>query len=977
MSDCTDRSRFFLFVMEQSNGAGVGNAPQAESGENSQTGAATMTYANLETLTRLNTEDLTSILSTGQRDEGHHYGDSQAGDEPTGFIVAMTSAGDSQSGETYQAGYVVTQAADGDSASVGGAADERDGAAGDADMDPQLAVHTYCKPSMRHVQAETGGGDEGESGEHRANSGLGALSDGVTARTDLIDLKTVLPSPTTRRVLLIDDGNGDLEMAKTDVEFLLRGDAAGIVLREGKRSEVWSRFGKVTFQGRKVKGYVACIYCRQVYAFGDAHSTGTSTLKKHRCPAQSLVTTASPLTPTLATNHSPASSSSQQQQQHADHVTGVSYVNFPSPSVVVSIATMRSSADLMTGAAGVDSLFAAAATQLPAPTRVISSGERDELVRSAGVLVGSAPTLAPAALLNLAKLLVELGARHGSGGAVLEDLGSVLKSPLLEATLPSLAAEFRAHFVEEARTCSAGIGIIVVIGGGVAGDLCPAAAADRHDDVVGVTIKMAYCVNVAGDGAPFVRQAPLRHACIRRHAADFGADVSELLKLTLRDDRLDHLRRAIVYNGADLLNNGDSCGGGGAPFSGELAAECALSSADQILADVCSSRRHRDWSALYDSIQQVANHAQIHPDCPPLQRSPAPLEPTRAGLAFIDLLVGVSCQWSELHKWWHDSRQDLSLWSRIDRQLVNQASLLLLSVQGVVAKVAHSRSEPTLYNVLLARCQIVALCTPRSSDAPALLAIKQTLADSVRRRWPVTPLHLLACVLHPAFKHMRRLDVSDEQRAHAYATLRNLLRHSSDSSSASAAPPNAPPAAPQLMLQPTDHILRNTLEGGGKNGDGRDVKRKRASDAPQVKRQRTTPAACSSSSVVALAAAAAAAPAAPAHELSFDFCDMADFNVHCAADSADELDLYLDEKVLQQDVVDFSNVLVYWKSRRNVFPALSNLAFSILALPPVALPSAAPDAQAGQHVTRADLVLQRQLLQLVAHASASPSGSID
>jgi hypothetical protein len=80
----------------------------------------------------------------------------------------------------------------------------------------------------------------------------------------LLDLKTVLPGPTTRRVLLIDDGHGDLEMAKSDVEFLLRGDAAGIVLREGKRSEVWARFGKVTFQGRKVKGYVACVYCRQV-----------------------------------------------------------------------------------------------------------------------------------------------------------------------------------------------------------------------------------------------------------------------------------------------------------------------------------------------------------------------------------------------------------------------------------------------------------------------------------------------------------------------------------------------------------------------------------------------------------------------------------------------------------------------------------------------------------------------------------------
>ena len=31
---------------------------------------------------------------------------------------------------------------------------------------------------------------------------------------------------------------------QSDVEFLLRGDAAGIVLREGKRSDVWTRFGK-------------------------------------------------------------------------------------------------------------------------------------------------------------------------------------------------------------------------------------------------------------------------------------------------------------------------------------------------------------------------------------------------------------------------------------------------------------------------------------------------------------------------------------------------------------------------------------------------------------------------------------------------------------------------------------------------------------------------------------------------------------
>ena len=155
-----------------------------------ESSSSSMTYAHLDSLTRLNTEDLSQILTAAD----HHQVNG------ADFYEASATAG----------------------------------AAGDADQEPpaeedeggssnsvsQLSVHSYCK------QPVNGGGDPLVP----QNSG-GAAGPPEQQQQQL---KTA----TTRRVLLIDEGQGDLEMAKSDVEFLLRGEAAGIVLRDGKRSEV-------------------------------------------------------------------------------------------------------------------------------------------------------------------------------------------------------------------------------------------------------------------------------------------------------------------------------------------------------------------------------------------------------------------------------------------------------------------------------------------------------------------------------------------------------------------------------------------------------------------------------------------------------------------------------------------------------------------------------------------------------------------
>ena len=206
----------------ESNGAtGACSAGTNSSGGDSQSGTSSsmpMTYANLETLTRLNTEDLTSILSSTQHrhEEDAHYADASTnggeGEESSGYIVATAA-------DYHQGAYVVTPASE-EPTNVEGVDESTTDNETSAMESSQLSVHSYCKPS--------------------GAENIGRSVEGTrTTAAELLDLKTVLPGPTTRRVLLIDDGHGDLEMAKSDVEFLLRGDAAGIVLREGKRSEVY------------------------------------------------------------------------------------------------------------------------------------------------------------------------------------------------------------------------------------------------------------------------------------------------------------------------------------------------------------------------------------------------------------------------------------------------------------------------------------------------------------------------------------------------------------------------------------------------------------------------------------------------------------------------------------------------------------------------------------------------------------------
>ena len=88
----------------------------------------------------------------------------------------------------------------------------------------------------------------------------------------------------------------------------------------------------------------------------------------------------------------------------------------------------------------------------------------------------------------------------------------------------------------------------------------------------------------------------------------------------------------------------------------------------------------------------------------------------------------------------------------------------------------------------------------------------------------------------------------------------------------------------------------------------------------------------------------------------------------------DELDLYLEEKVIQQDLVELSNVLVYWKHRQNVFPGLSQLAFWLLSLPASATATADTDESPSfSETTKPDAVLNRLLFQVVAQSNSSAS----
>ena len=645
---------------------------------------------------------------------------------------------------------------------------------------------------------------------------------------------------------------------------------------------------------RRVRLIISINFIRQVYAFGDAHSTGTSTLKKHRCMA--LVTTSSPLTPTsVLPSHSPSLSQSEHN----------AYVNFPSPSVIVSIATMRSSDS------GSDAVNTIA-------TRYMSPADRDELIRNAGVVLGSGGCVTGAAFVQLAKNLVELGAKHGT--AVVEDLGVLFKSPGFEMILPGVAYEYQNHFVEEARACAGGIGVVVTV--------TPEPSASKLDQVVNVTLKMSY---VTSSSNPLLQQTPLRHVQLSR-TKDLSSNVAELVKRTLKEERLDHLRRAVVCNSTQVLSEA---------FCGDMASLCSLTVVENVVRTAFSGLQHVEWKNLFDAVQDVANVTQLMGWEMQLNKA---VRPTNIGFEWIELVVNMSAQMGDLQKLWQDHRQDAAVWNRLDRHLLHYVSVFFNGLLVVLSKLSDVKNGPTLCNVLLARVHLVALCTPKSADPSALLALKHATLTAVYQHWQLELIHRMACVLHPAFKHMRRLDVSDRERSETYAMVRNLLRH--------------------VDLMAPDHILRNTLEGVAKNGD---VKRKsgRADANTTPKRPRT------SSAASVAAAAAAAAPSLPVTpiplpsmiDIAFDFSDLADFNLS-ATDSCgfvperDELDLYLEEKIIQQDMMEISNVLIYWKNRKNVFPGLSQLAFWILSLPPATY-------SYDSSLSKSDSVIQRLLFQIV------------
>ena len=621
-----------------------------------------------------------------------------------------------------------------------------------------------------------------------------------------------------------------------------------------------------------------------------------------------------------------------------------SYVNFPSPSVIVSIATaVRSSSDT---AENIPTTTSPASNTTNIVTRYLAPSDRDELIRNAGVVLGSGP-ISAASFLQLSKALVELGAKHGV--ALVDDLTAIFSSPAFETILPGIAQEYRNHFTEEARSgAPGGIGLTISVH--------PVGTAR----LVGVTLGVSYCVDGNQNGtvtSPFLRHAPLRHIQLAVDQ-DTSIRIGQLVQRTLKEEKLDHLRRAIVCNSVEVIKEA---------FTGQMIVPCAQSLIGRALAlaqGECAAAR-QDWRNFHDTIQKIANIVQTMGWESQLGKAVQPVgvgeeQEASIGLAWMELVINTSSQIGEMYKLFQDPSV-VAVWNQLDRQLLGHLAAFYSGLSSVVAKVSNQSSCPTLCNVLLVRSHVVSLCTPKCQvDPPALSALKHAVLDAVSRHWPLELTHRLACVLHPAFKHMRRLDVSDRERMETYAMVRNLLRQT------------------DLASQPvSEHILRNTLEmsGGNRNGE---LKRKMGRTADQVagstsKRQR------SSMMVPTTTAAAVAVTTTPnTNDIAFDFSELADFSLHCdvpggsgssngtlVPEQRDELDLYLEEKVIQQDLIELTNVLVYWKHRQSVFPGLSQLAFWLLALPSSSSVVPSP--------SKSDAVVHRQLFQVVAQSSSSPS----
>ena len=659
---------------------------------------------------------------------------------------------------------------------------------------------------------------------------------------------------------------------------------------------------------------------------------------------------AGPLTPTGASGDTPArpGSSSSVQQQISDQQQNNTYVNFPSPSVIVSIATA-----VRSGTGQSDLIDNSVVQAPPVATRYLTSNDRDELIRNASVLLGSG-TSSPSALLSLlARNLVELGARHGNG--VLEDISAIFTSPGFEGTpasyLLATAQDYRQHFIDEARQAgqTAGIALSITV-----------QRPSSQTGLVNVTLGLNYCVFSEG-GGPFLRQGvALRRAQLSKDV-ETNARIDQLVQRTLKTERLDHIRKAIVCNSDEVIRQ---------VLTGQMAVACAVTTVGRVLSAArlaCTANR-TDWKMFDETLQRIANTEQsngwqmaknIKPVAEGEDTDVAGLDGT--GLDWMELVVNTWSQIGEMYKLWQEQRLEASVWNQLDRHLLGNAAAFFIAVHAVTAKL-NAIEVPTLCNVLLARSHLVSLCTPKGhSDPPSLSALKHAVLEAVNRHWPLDMVHRLGCVLHPAFKHMRRLDVSDRERAETYAMVRNLVRNH-----------------PEVV---SNHILRNTLESSGgtgsvvmvnnnnnSNGSNKnDLKRKNAPTGrgsggdSASKRQRT------------LSSTASVTTSGAMMDLgAFDFSDLADFSLEATQGSngvaaslvvdRDELDLYLEEKVIQQDLSELANVLVYWKHRQNVFPSLAQLAFWLLSL---------PSSSVGLFQNEEENCSDRQLFKLVARTNSA------
>jgi hypothetical protein len=455
---------------------------------------------------------------------------------------------------------------------------------------------------------------------------------------------------------------------------------------------------------------------------------------------------------------------------------------------------------------------------------------------------------------------------------------------------------------------------------------------------------------------------------------DTSTRIGQLVQRTLKEERLDHLRRAVVCNSAQVLREA---------FTGQMTVPCAQNLIGRALAlaqETCATNR-QDWRNFHETIQRMANTVQTMGWESLLTKAVHPVGgeqgESSTGLNWMELVINISSQIGELYKFFQDPSVT-GIWNQLDRQLLGHLAAFYSNFASVVTKLSTQTACPTLCNVLLARSHVVSLCTPKSQvDPPALSALKHALLEALNKHWPLELVHRLACVLHPAFKHMRRLDVSDRERMETYAMIRNLLR--------------------QTDSQPvSEHILRNSMDTSltGNNNRNGELKRKMSSrtassetmpcNSSAPKRQRSSIPTNLLPTSTTSGATSSTTPLISSSDIAFDFSELADFSLHCEGgngnsngltlvpDQRDELDLYLEEKVIQQDLIELTNVLVYWKHRQSVFPGLSQLAFWLLALPSSA--SFSPSVSSSVVTScKSDAVLHRQLFQVVAQSSSSPT----